>query len=235
MKKLVGFLLILTVHIALCSCTAMPINTDTAETPTQSKTTALAMVAQPSIESFSEYEQFIAENYADSPDFITYETIKELGSFVKFAYYDYFDGEYYELTEKAEFIQTNKRYWYLLENSQGKKLFFDIECANGIDRSGIPEFPESVRSTNNLYRIEGANGTYRSGRIYYYYYNDILTQVGWTEGEYLYKIQSCQNDMSQIIDSENGLISRLINIETAEAAVDEFNAKVAAARAEKAD
>ena len=112
MKKLAGFALILTMHIALCSCAAIPMNTNTVptQTPTQSNSSALAMVAHPSIRSFSEYEQFVASYYAEDPEFIAYETIKELGSFLKFTYYFYIDSEYYELNEKAEYAKTNNCY-----------------------------------------------------------------------------------------------------------------------------
>lgn len=236
MKKLIGFLLLLTIHTALYGCSTLPANAETTQTqaPTQSKSSAVALVSHPSIGSISEYQQFIATNYADFLDFITYDMIKELGSFVKFTYYFYIDGEYYELTEEAEYVKTEKRYKYLLENSNGQRLLFKVERANEIDKSNIPLLPEAIKSVPNICRIEDAEGVYRYNSLYYYYHNGLLTQTAWINGEYIIKIQSCQNDMSQTIDGDNSIISRLINLETAEAAVAEFNASIAQALAEKA-
>ena len=243
MRKLCTILAILLVLCSAgCEAKTQPNiegNNPPTQTPTQSNSSALAMVAHPSIRSFSEYEQFVASYYAEDPEFIAYETIKELGSFVKFTYYFYIDGEYYELNEKAEYAKTNKCYRYLLKNSHGKRLRFSVERSSGIKDTNVSAFPSSVKSTQNLCRLEDANGLYRSNNIYFYYYNGILTQISWIEGEKLIKIQSFENDMLQTAEGDNGFLTRLLSLETAEAAVAEFNAKVIQAKqeaqAEKAD
>ena len=231
MKRTICVLLLLTLLISLSGCTNEPVsnNTQQSEAPRQSSS-AHAMVAHPKVWDITEYEKLITTTYTAPPNFISYNAIRELGNFVNFTYYPTLNGEYYLFSEKTEPKKTDRRYYYVLETDNGDRLKFDVLDIKALDSITACPLPVDAASPQKLLKIENTEGVYKRGNIYYYYSHGTLSDIWWQESSNLIKISAWENSFEKLIHNEHPLILKLTTAETAEAAVAELNAKIAAAR-----
>ena len=231
MKKIISVLILPVLLVSLSSCAHNAENDHTlqSEAPRQSSS-AHAMVAHPTVRDLAEYEKLITTTYTAPPNFISYNAIRELGNFDGFTYFPTYNGEYYRITEKAEPEKTDHRYYYVLETDNGDRLLFDVLDSKALDSITARSLPDSAKSPQSMLRPKDAEGLYQRGNIYYYYYYGTLSSIWWQEGGNLIRIMAWENSFEKLICNEHPLILKLTTAETAEAAVAEFNAKIAATR-----
>jgi len=222
MRKLYTILAIL---LVLCSagCEAKTQLIDEGNIRT-SETTPTAAGTQgwqalPTFTSLEDYEKYVSSG-VESSTFITYDMIKEFGAFASFVDYG---------------APKCKSYKYGLIDENGYVLNLHIRSSS----EEIIEYKEfelltNTRNTNDM-RIYTQKGYQIIGKAYFIYNGGELVSIAWKEGDHLFIIRAGKvESLSDYPAEKNTLLTRLLNAETAEAAVAEFNAKVAQARAEKA-
>lgn len=222
MRKLYTILAIL---LVLCSagCEAKTQLIDEGNIRT-SETTPTAAGTQgwqsrPTFTSLEDYEKYVSSG-VESSTFITYDMVKEFGTFASFVDYG---------------APKCKSYKYGLIDKNGYTLNLHIRSSS--EELLIEEELKLFSSTHNTQdmRIYTQNGYQIINDIYFFYNAGNLVSIVWDDGEIRYKIRSGgTKSLSDYSIQKETPLSRLLNAETAEAAVAEFNAKVAQARAEKA-
>lgn len=233
MKKAVIQLLLVALLFTFAGCApGKPANApQQAPTPSNPTESAKALVGYPRIENLQEYIRFIETQYIPPEDFITYDMLKELGDFVNFTYYPIIDGKYYKYSENdRDFAETDARYRYLLKTPGGDRVIIKIYSANIRNSATIKALPSSIDPTQDLCRLDGANGTYSYEDIYYYYIDGTLAQVHWLEGDQIIKLIPWENNFEKHRTTNTGMISELLTLATAKPAVTTFNAQIAQAR-----
>ena len=219
MKRIVSSLIVV---LCLLGCQQAATNapaTSSFETrSTTSKDVTQGSRTPPSFSTKAEYEEYIGSQKGVNEDFIRYETISICGDFNGFSD----SGKY----------STTKGYTYYLKDRNSFSFGLDIVYGTtiGLDM-GVLEFDDNPA---DLRFHKNDSGFYYVGDIRYAYYEGKLYNIRWSVGEKTALIQAAGGQLHTYPLGGNTFMSRLLNAETAEAAVAEFNAKVAQARAEKA-
>lgn len=155
--------------------------------------------------------------------FINYNTIKEYGNFVRFV--------------SSTGTSPRVGYSYFIEDENGFCCDFHIVHGTtiGLDM-GILEADDNPA---DLRFHKNNSGYYYVGNVRYAYYEGKLYNIRWNIDDRTLLIQRYDDALHTYPMGGDTFMSRLLNAETAEAAVAEFNAKVAQARQdaqlEKAD
>ena len=247
MKKIISFLLVATIIVILIGCSHDVSNIDThAETQTEtqqlstsgteeSASSALACYVIPTFFTYEEYEAYLDRFVELSSDFIHYETFEQCGEFSSFRDLTNLD-EYGFINNDGVWLTVGdcNTYRYDVIDPTGTTIYIHISPAtNYTDRFTSAK---DIGASQNLLQVKYESGDYR--------YQDIL--YGFKNGKLVQMLVPCEQSMLSIrrpdfepfepsLSENDSFISGLLNTETAGIALAELNAKVAAARAEKAD
>ena len=175
--------------------------------------------APPSFETIADYEKYIASKKTHDKEFIHYETISLCGDFYGFSD----SGKYSAVQGYTYYIIDSQNFTFGLSIIYGDSIGLDMGTLETEDN------PADLRFHGN------DNGYYYIGAIRYAYYEGKLYNIRWNVDNKTILIQAAGGQIHTYPIGGDTFMNRLLNAQTAEAAVDEFNAKVAAARAEKAD
>ena len=223
MKKIVTYLtLIMVLFLSGCYSTEISITSTTSpQIPKQPGTQGISQTSNSPglIRSFEEYSALIPVLKDTFPDFLCYDAIESCGKFIGFGF-----------TARSDSIPA---YQYKLHDKNGLRYSLCVfhEKPQDLDMGIL----EDGDNPNDLRFHKDSIGYYYIGGIEYAYYEGKLYNIKWQLDQRTIMIQAGSDYIHTSPLDGDTFISRLLNKETAEAAVAEFNAKVAQARAEKAD
>lgn len=161
-----------------------------------------------------EYNQNISVLKATYKNFITYDTIKICGAFDDFSHSSKYDtGLAYRY-----YFEDENSFHYSFSVVHGETIGLDMEDLH------IHENQADLRFNGNH------SGYYYVGNVRYAYYEGKLYNIRWTIDDRTILIQAGKDYLHNYPLGVETFMSRLLNAETAEATVAEFNAKIAAAR-----
>lgn len=207
-------LLSIVIAISITGCTFSPNDVSTA---TPSGDNMYISEHFPTYNTIEGYEKYISA-HPQRDDFITYDMLKDYGSFCLFV--------------NSGRSDTCTEYSYDLIDSMGiETTIFIIPASRQLEEYSVitsMENPKDLRSCSSKKGVYTANG------ISYYYSRGKLRRIAWQFDKQWILVDSTNNRYAEYPITDETLVGRLLNTETAEAAVVEFNAKVAQARAEQA-
>ena len=251
MRAFISLFLSVCISLILVSCThdepsvnahtetqsaTVPLDTSA---PSKAESSAQACHVIPTFFTLEEYEAYLDCFVELSPDFIPFKVFEKCGIFSSFR----------DLTDRDEYGFTNQEgvwmtigncntYRYDLIDVAGHTIYIHISPAsNYTDRFTSAR---TIADSQNLLKETKENGDYKYKNILYGFKNGKLVQMLVPYEKSMLSIRRPDFEPFEPTFSENdSFISRLVNTETAELALTEFNAKVAQARqeaqAEKAD
>jgi hypothetical protein len=217
MKRVLCFVLSLLILAAITGCgkadepQGETLNTVSNTTPESSLIDINQAI--PTFRTLEDYGTYISSG-VDTKSFITYEMVQDYGTFALFADYG---------RPKCN------TYLYELIDKNGYRLDIDIE-----PRTPLTEVPETatdvqLHNYNDLRTNPAHLSAIKVNNVYYTYYEGKLYSIAWYTDTHIFTIKAGRTVRpSEYPDGETTLISRLLNGETAEAAVAEFNANIAA-------
>jgi len=222
MKKFVAhFVLVITLCLAGCNGVennAPPTTPHEIPVQTSAQDISNSNAAPQYTKSFDEYSCKIPKLKDLYPDFICYDIIESLGGFIGFGH-----------ITRNNSIPT---YHYQLLDKNGLRYGLYVFHGNptDLDMGKL----EDGDDPSDLRFHKDSSGYYYIGDIEYAYYEGKLYNIKWKCDQRTIVLQAGSDYIHTSPLDGDTFMSRLLNAETAEAAVAEFNAKVAQARAEKA-
>jgi len=225
MQHILSLFLILAILLSFTACTTQNAiqtkPTDTANSTTPTVAAGQGWQSLPTFNNLEDYEKYISDGL-DMEGFVTYEMVKSFGRFELFVDYGRKKG---------------LSYLYGMVDENGYDLNLHIKPLSETDRT---EVTTEKPPHNDLRTSQNRAEFYSVNNILYEYYDGGLYSISWSTNTHSYTIKSGHTVRPYAYTGDKvTLLSRLLNAETAEAAVAEFNAKVAQARqeaqAEKAD
>lgn len=221
MKKMIVIIMLLCLCIGICACgSASDISEETQQNSEQNNQEITGDVVMPSggerplltFESIELYQKFL--NQSRLPEnFVRYEKISQLGSFVNLVFLsDASAGDFssymYSLVDDSDYEIT------LYVNSN---MTADNESTNNIDISSI--------NSNDMRQLSGASsGKYAQGELVYKYVSGKLLSIAWNSEGISYKL--CGSSMlSDYPSTSSTVVGQLLNSNNASAALQSvFNA-----------
>ena len=174
-------------------------------------------VAIPTFTTIAEYEQYISA-VKQGDNFISYDMLQNVGRFRTFVNYG--------RTEPCH------NYSYGLVDDNGIEISIHVNSLpNDIDKT---EKVILLEKQDDLRTASTATGVYTDGGIRYYYVDGALKRIEWLYENCLVFIVGPGNTLQTYPNNSNTITGRLLNSQTAQAAVEEFSANVAAVRQDKA-
>ena len=186
--------------------------------------------------SLKEYEVYLDSFISLSPDFIHYDQLKTYGEFQDFV--DVTDWQDYSNDADGRIKGNCSKYMYTLIDAEGRKITIYICPASEYSNEFL--HADTLNETNALLSVMKEKTYYKYNDIYYAFRDGNLVQVLFPSGNDIIAISGSDFEpFKEYPIQKNPQIARLLDTQTAEAAVAEFNAKVAQARQdaqlEKAD
>lgn len=141
-------------------------------------------------------------------DFVSYDELKHLGSFVSFAWISNISGG------------NMSRYQYALEEESGRVLMIRVESTDALplQTEAAITLPAGAKRSSLSSK---ETGVFQDGGIAYRYTEGSLISVSWENGSHRFTISS--PSLIENGSSEESLVKRLLAPETAQAVVAEFN------------
>lgn len=188
-------------------------------TPTTTKPSTVQDVGQsnmrlPSRLSIDEYDLYIPHLTSLYKDFISYDDLKNCGTMELFSYSKNGEGYYYNLRDANNFS-------YAFHIIYGPTIG-DLD----MDKLDVHRNPSDLRFNENL------SGFFFIGNIRYAYFEGKLYNILWKVDDRTFLIQTSSTQLHTYPLGCDTFMSRLLNAETAEAAVKEFHTRATSAQAE---
>ena len=208
--------IIILMMICLCGCQISQLNSTN---PTETTRVITQDVGQsntrlPSRLSIDEYDLYIPHLTSLYKDFISYDDLKNCGTMELFSYSKNGEGYYYNLRDANNFS-------YAFHIIYGPTTG-DLD----MDKLDVHRDPSDLRFNENL------SGFYFIGNIRYAYFEGKLYNILWKVDDRTFLIQTSSTQLHTYPLGGDTFMSRLLNAETAEAAVKEFHTRATSAQAE---
>ena len=199
----------------------------------QARQEAQACRIIPTLRTLEEYEAYLSRFIEPSSGFIHYDMLKDYGELLAFRDGTYADwGKYVDYPDGR--IQGScSTYTYELLDPAGYTIVIYISPVS--EYTKLLGSSKTLAATQSVHTLKEENGYYKFKDLYYGFQNGEMVQILIPYKQNMISVK--RPDYQPFTDypvENNTFVSKLLNTQTAEAAVAEFNAKVAQARAEKA-
>ena len=171
------------------------------------------VIVGPTIESLEEYNKFL-ETIPEGRKFVTYDDVKEIGTFKGFV----------GITDTPNdgYIY----YVYGLVDETGKEFVLNIEHTEE-EVDTVLEAIERVDNQDMRFVNKNQSGDYTHQGLIYEYWEGRLSDVVWRVDGIRFKLDGVGFALADYPITEDTFVSKLLSQETAVAAVESINAKVA--------